>query len=720
MTPRIAITGIGLVTALGATREESWRRMLAGECGIRAGDRLRHRGLPQPRRRAKSTWPPSTPALTPLERRRRSRGDRIGVHAAAEALADAGPARQRRRPIARRRLPRRRHRRSAAQRGLLPHLDHGGPRAHAPSDVWNHFPSTPVDAIAARFGLEGPRGCVVGGVLVEHDRDRPRRRGDPLRAAPTRCWPAAPTRSSRLTFSGFNLLRLMDPAPCRPFDRSRAGMNIGEGAGILVLERSRSRAPPRRARSTPSWPATASACEAFHPTAPEPEGRPVAADRRRSRSTTRGINADEVDHINAHGTATPQNDAAEARGFRRVFGERAQPDSGHVDQVDDRPLPRRGRRGRGRGARADRRARRDPADDPSRRDRRRLRRRRRRQPGARAAGARARCRRRSASAATTRRSCCRRVRRAEPTARTSSQHRPTSSERIDVSRARRRDEPRERRMAARLAIACHVRAKPRAARSSPSSRARSASSSIIGSPRLACRRRRNSTSTTFARRGRVDAPASAGSQARRNCCMRACSTKKRRISGSIEAMNSGWRSRRWKNSSAVMRPVAGVVPRDLRRHHLRVAHDRVLAVVEPDERVEQAQVGRVERLGARRDVLAARVADDEIGDVVVAHRDEVGSRRVERIGEDTRFADQRPAVGREDPRAAVREVLQREEVLELAGVRLRRPSAHCGSNSRSQSIARSKRLIRVNGCMSPSATMPKLLLPDPSGISQTQ
>ena len=69
-------------------------------------------------------------------------------------------------------------------------------------------------------------------------------------------------------------------------------------------------------------------------------------------------------------------------------------------------------------------------------------------------------------------------------------------------------------------------------------------------------------------------------------------------------------------------------------------------------------------------VLAARVADDQVGDVVVAHRDEVGPGRVERIGEDAGFADQRPAVGGEHARAAVREVLQREKVLELAGVRL--------------------------------------------------
>jgi 3-oxoacyl-[acyl-carrier-protein] synthase II len=187
------------------------------------------------------------------------------------------------------------------------------------SDVWNHFPSTPVDVIAQQFGLEGPRACVVAacssstiaiGRGVEAIRSG---RADAVLAGGTDAL-------SRLTYSGFNLLRLMDVAPCRPFDRSRAGMNIGEGAGILVLE-DLDRARRRGATIYAELAGHGLACEAFHPTAPEPEGRPIAAVVRLALDDA-GINVDEVQHINAHGTATPQNDAAEARGFRRVFGER--------------------------------------------------------------------------------------------------------------------------------------------------------------------------------------------------------------------------------------------------------------------------------------------------------------------------------------------------------------------------------------------------------------
>ena len=108
--------------------------------------------------------------------------------------------------------------------------------AHArPSHAWNHFSSTPVDVIASRFGLEGPRSCIVAAcasstIAIGQAADAVRTgRADVAVAGGTDAL-------ARLTFSGFNALRLMDPAPCRPFDRGRAGMNIGEGAGMLVLE----------------------------------------------------------------------------------------------------------------------------------------------------------------------------------------------------------------------------------------------------------------------------------------------------------------------------------------------------------------------------------------------------------------------------------------------------------------------------------------------------
>jgi 3-oxoacyl-[acyl-carrier-protein] synthase II len=124
---------------------------------------------------------------------------------------------------------------------------------------------------------------------------------------------------ARLTFSGFNALRVMDPAACRPFDRARAGMSIGEGAAVLVLEEMTA-ARRRGARVYAEVAGHSLTCEAFHPTSPEPDGRAIAATMARALDDAR-LPASRVGHVNAHGTATPHNDRAESRGIRIVFGE---------------------------------------------------------------------------------------------------------------------------------------------------------------------------------------------------------------------------------------------------------------------------------------------------------------------------------------------------------------------------------------------------------------
>jgi len=317
MTIRIAVTGVGLVTALGSTRDESWRRLQAGECGIGPATVFDVEGY-RSRIAAEVSMDAIDGGLAPLERRRLSRGDRIGVHAADEAIEDSGLLEQ---PIDRSRVG---VFLGAGTGDLLRNEDFyrtwitKGLKRARPSDVWNHFLSTPVDAIAARFAFEGPRGCVVAacsssaiaiGRAVEAIRAG---RADAVLAGGTDAL-------SRLTFSGFNVLRLMDTAPCRPFDRGRAGMNIGEGAGILMLERL-DRAVARGARIYAELAGHSLGCEAFHPTAPEPEGRAISTIVGLALADAR-VNADDVDHINAHGTATPQNDVAESRGLRTVFGD---------------------------------------------------------------------------------------------------------------------------------------------------------------------------------------------------------------------------------------------------------------------------------------------------------------------------------------------------------------------------------------------------------------
>ena len=316
--PRVALTGIGLVTALGATRNESWTRLLEGGCGVGPVTVFDTEGSLS---RVAAEAPAARVAahFTPVEQRRLSRGDRFGVAAAEEALRDSGLLdsgidRARVGVIL-----------GAGTADLLRNeVFHEtvltrGIRHAKPSDAWNHFSSTALDVIASRFGFEGLRSCIVAACASSTIAIG--QAADAIRAGRLDAALAGGTDAlARLTFSGFNALRLMDPGPCRPFDRSRAGMNIGEGAAIVVLE-DMACARRRGARIYAEVAGFACGCEAYHPTAPEPLGRPLAAVVEGALRDA-GVPPDAVDHVNTHGTATPQNDRAEANGLRAAFGDR--------------------------------------------------------------------------------------------------------------------------------------------------------------------------------------------------------------------------------------------------------------------------------------------------------------------------------------------------------------------------------------------------------------
>jgi 3-oxoacyl-[acyl-carrier-protein] synthase II len=126
---------------------------------------------------------------------------------------------------------------------------------------------------------------------------------------------------SELTFGGFNSLRAMDPSPCKPFDKRRAGMSLGEGAAILILE-SLEGATKRGARIHAEFRGYGIGGEAHHITAPEPNG--VIEARIMKEAMKEGhISPDQVDHINAHGTGTPLNDKVETLAIKKAFGEKA-------------------------------------------------------------------------------------------------------------------------------------------------------------------------------------------------------------------------------------------------------------------------------------------------------------------------------------------------------------------------------------------------------------
>lgn len=126
---------------------------------------------------------------------------------------------------------------------------------------------------------------------------------------------------SDFVLAGFASLRAHAPAPCRPFDRRRCGLSLGEGAGVLVLEA----AEHARARGAPIaayLDGYGGACDAHHMTGPDPDGRGLA---RSIRAALRDGEAgtDDLDFVSLHGTATVFNDLMEARALHAALGPRA-------------------------------------------------------------------------------------------------------------------------------------------------------------------------------------------------------------------------------------------------------------------------------------------------------------------------------------------------------------------------------------------------------------
>ena len=121
----------------------------------------------------------------------------------------------------------------------------------------------------------------------------------------------------RVTYNGFISLMITDDSPCKPFDADRKGLNLGEGAAILVLEATdccRSRKHPYRATAL----SYGSACDAHHLTAPAPDGRGLKKALTDAMGRCNRSPAD-VAFINAHGTGTPDNDRIESLVIHKMF-----------------------------------------------------------------------------------------------------------------------------------------------------------------------------------------------------------------------------------------------------------------------------------------------------------------------------------------------------------------------------------------------------------------
>jgi 3-oxoacyl-(acyl-carrier-protein) synthase len=183
----------------------------------------------------------------------------------------------------------------------------------------HHSTGTIAEAIACRFGCRGPvltvsTACSSGPVALKLAMEM-------LRSGHARRVLAGGVDAlCRLTYYGFHSLQLVDPTGAHPFDRSRRGMTVGEGAAMLLL--SAAETPPPDALA--EFLGGGLSCDAYHPAAPHPEGE-GALRAMEEALTDAGITAKEIDYIHLHGTGTADNDRAEASAIHNLFGDQPLP-----------------------------------------------------------------------------------------------------------------------------------------------------------------------------------------------------------------------------------------------------------------------------------------------------------------------------------------------------------------------------------------------------------
>ena len=317
---RVVATGLGAITAAGPD-VAALRAALHGErtCigdvtlfdteGMRTHIAGEVRAVPVPR------------LLPRAARVRASRSDRFALLAAEEALAHGGIAL----PFA-----------DPARVGVAIGSSTGGMLetesyyrsrlASEPARAWRKrlaaaTVAAPTDLVAAALGITGPRlspstACSSGAIALAMAASW-------IRAGRVDVAIAGGSDAlARMTYTGFHALQALSSEPCRPFDRDRRGLSLGEGAGVVVLE-SEEHARARGARVLAELAGAGMSCDASHPTAPHGEARGAVL---ALEAALRDADASpaEIDYVNAHGTGTVQNDASETLALKRVLGPAAE------------------------------------------------------------------------------------------------------------------------------------------------------------------------------------------------------------------------------------------------------------------------------------------------------------------------------------------------------------------------------------------------------------
>ena len=293
---RVVVTGIGAVTPLGPTADTTWQRIVRGESALREWPDLAadgHRVV-----RACRIADVDVPEVR--------RGRALALIAAREAIRQAWSDD----------MP------DGAGAGVFIGSTLGESAAFECAGAGGTIELDDFgmasfhDGVAAEFGLTGPReaiatACAAGNFAI----------GAALRALRQgrARWALAGGVEpfSRLSMVGFARSRAMASDQCRPFDARRSGMSLGEGSAMLVLERLDA-ALARGATPLAEVMGLGVSSDAYHPTAPRPDGRGMCRAMQGALSAA-GIAPDMVDWVNVHGTGTRASDAAEGRALHEVF-----------------------------------------------------------------------------------------------------------------------------------------------------------------------------------------------------------------------------------------------------------------------------------------------------------------------------------------------------------------------------------------------------------------
>jgi 3-oxoacyl-[acyl-carrier-protein] synthase II len=182
--------------------------------------------------------------------------------------------------------------------------------------VTTYLGANPADMVAEHFNLKGIRqsianACASGAVAIGQASEWIKNGLCDIAIA------GGSDMLCRVIYNGFISLKITDSQPCRPFDKNRQGLNLGEGAGIVVLESDKV-ARSRDARVHATLRGYGNCSDAYHISAPKEDGSGLEMAINMALGQAR-INRDDIAFINAHGTATPENDRVEGLLFSRLF-----------------------------------------------------------------------------------------------------------------------------------------------------------------------------------------------------------------------------------------------------------------------------------------------------------------------------------------------------------------------------------------------------------------